>query len=257
MKIAITGKGGVGKSTLAAALSLLLAKRGGEVLAFDSDPDANLAQALGIGSAEQSKIVPISKQIALIEERTGAKVNEYGQVFKLNPQVNDVAGNYAYRMGNIALLVLGAIKAGGSGCACPENTFARALTTDLVLFKNQTLIMDMEAGIEHMGRATAQGVDVIVCVVEPGQRSIDCALTIDRMAGEIGLKHVEFVANKVATPNEEDYIRAQLPREPLGVIPMSDAVRAADRDGVSVMDTADAALAAIFESILEKLEATV
>ncbi|MDR0308836.1 MAG: AAA family ATPase, partial [Coriobacteriales bacterium] len=146
-KIAITGKGGVGKSTLAAALALLISRRGGEVLAFDSDPDANLAQALGISHAEQAKIVPISKQIELIEERTGAKVNQYGQVFKLNPEVHDVADKLAYKKENIALLVLGAIKAGGSGCACPENTFARALTTDLVLNKNQILIMDMEAGI--------------------------------------------------------------------------------------------------------------
>ena len=255
MKIAITGKGGVGKSTLAAALALLMAGRGGEVLAFDSDPDANLAQALGISGAEQAKIVPISRQIALIEERTGAKVSEYGQVFKLNPRVNDVADNYAYKLGNISLLVLGAIKAGGSGCACPENTFARALTTDLVLFKNQTLIMDMEAGIEHMGRATAQGVDVILCVVEPGQRSIDCALTIDRMAKDIGHKRVEFVANKITGANDEAFIAELLPRAPLGVIPMSDAVRAADRDGLSVLDTADPKLVAIFESILMKLEA--
>ncbi|MCL1880294.1 MAG: AAA family ATPase [Actinomycetia bacterium] len=253
-KIAVTGKGGVGKSTLAAALALLLSKEGGEVLAFDSDPDANLAQALGISHAEQSKIVPISKQIALIEERTGAKVNRYGQVFKLNPEVHDVADKFAYKRGNISLLVLGAIQAGGSGCACPENVFAQSLTTDLVLFQNQTLIMDMEAGIEHLGRSTVKGVDVVVCVVEPGQRSIDAAITIDRMAREIGLQHVEFVANKVANAGEEDYVREQLPSEPLGIIPYSDTIRAADRDGVSVLDTASPELVAIYQEILDKLE---
>ncbi|MCL2882884.1 MAG: AAA family ATPase [Coriobacteriia bacterium] len=254
MKIAITGKGGVGKSTLSAALALLLAKNGSEVIAFDSDPDANLAQALGLSHEEQEKIVPISQQIDLIEERTGAKVGQTGQIYKLNPDVRDVVEKYAYKLGNISLLVLGAIKAGGGGCACPENTFARVLTTDLVLFKNQTLIMDMEAGIEHLGRATVKGVDVVICVVEPGLRSIDCALTIDRMAREIGLSHIDFVANKVANAEEEAYIREQLPREPLGVVPLSTAVREADRDGLSVLDTADPALIAVYEGILKKLE---
>jgi len=253
MKIAITGKGGVGKSTLAAALTLLLAKKGNQVIAFDSDPDANLAQALGISHTEREKITPISKQIALIEERTGAKVNQYGQIFKLNPDVHDVVDKLAYRIGNIALLVLGAIKAGGSGCACPENTFASVLTTDLVLFKNETLIMDMEAGIEHLGRATAKGMDVIIAVVEPGQRSIDTALTIDRMAREIGINDIEFVASKVANAEEEAYIRGQLPREPLGIIPLSDTVRAADRDGFSILDNADQSLITIYEDILKKL----
>jgi CO dehydrogenase maturation factor len=255
MKIAISGKGGVGKSTIAAALALTAAKKGGRVLALDLDPDANLASALGIPHAEQSTIVPISQQIALIEERTGAKVKQYGQVFKINPEVSDVANNYAYDHNGISLLVVGAIKSGGSGCACPENTFVRALVTDLVLYKNETLIMDMEAGIEHLGRGTAQGVDVMIVVVEPGQRSVDCALSIVRMAGELGIKKIAFIANKVNGQEDEAFLKSALPgREFAALLPFSERLRAADRDGISVLDAADAGLLAKFEQMYSKIE---
>ena len=254
MKIAISGKGGVGKSTFAAALALTLAKNGGKVLALDADPDANLAAALGISKEQQKSIVPISRQIELIEERTGAKVDQYGKVFKLNPEVSDVADNYAYTHNGVSLLVLGAITTGGGGCACPENTFIRALVTDLVLFKNETLIMDMEAGIEHLGRATAQGVDLMVVVVEPGQRSIDCATTVIRMAKEIGIKKLAFVLNKVASKDDEDFIRQALPgQEILAVIPYSNSIRNADRDGVSVLDVLDGELLQKFNDVINKI----
>ncbi len=254
MKIAISGKGGVGKSTIAAALALTLAKNGGKVLALDADPDANLAAALGITKEQQQRIVPISRQIELIEERTGAKVDQYGKVFKLNPEVSDVADHYAFTHNGVSLLVLGAITTGGGGCACPENTFIRALVTDLVLFKNETLIMDMEAGIEHLGRATAQGVDLMVVVVEPGQRSIDCATTVIRMANEIGIKKLAFVLNKVTGPEDEDFIRQSLPgQEILAVIPYARSIRNADRDGVSVLDVLDGELLAKFNDVINKI----
>lgn len=255
MKIAVSGKGGVGKSTFAAALALSIAKKGGRVLALDADPDANLASALGISHADQEKIVPISRQIELIEERTGTNVEQYGKVFKLNPHVSDVADGYSYEHNGVALLVLGAVKRGGGGCACPESTFIRALVTDLVMYKNETLIMDMEAGIEHLGRATSQGVDVMVVVVEPGQRSIDCANLVLRMANDIGIKKIAFVANKVATVEEEQFIRDSLPGQNiLAVIPYSNTIRNADRDGVSVLDVLDDELRAKFNEIFQKIE---
>ena len=256
MKIAVSGKGGVGKSTIAAALALTIAKNGGRVLALDADPDANLASALGISSADQEKIVPISKQIALIEERTGAKVNTYGKVFKLNPEVGDVAEKYSYNHNGIDLLVLGAVVAGGSGCACPESTFIRALVTDLVMFKNEALIMDMEAGIEHLGRATSRGVDVMVVVVEPGKRSIDCAFTVQRMCGEIGVRKIVAVANKVTGSEDEQFITSSLPEgiDLVATIPYSETVRNADREGVSVLDVLDDDLKAVFEEMFEKIK---
>jgi CO dehydrogenase maturation factor len=254
MKIAISGKGGVGKSTVAAALALIAAKKGGRVLALDLDPDANLASALGIPHAEQAHIVPISRQIALIEERTGAKVKQYGQVFKINPEVSDVAGEYSTCHNGVSLLVVGAVESGGSGCACPENTFIKALVTDLILYKDETLVMDMEAGVEHLGRGTARGVDTMVVVVEPGQRSIDCAGAVERMAGEIGITKLVYVANKVTNQQDEEFIRGALPgRDIVAVLPYTQQLRSADRDGVSVLDAMDGELYGKFEALYETI----
>ncbi len=254
MKIAISGKGGVGKTTLAAALAILLARQGKKVLAIDADADANLAAALGLQEAEKHKIIPVSKQVALIEERTGAKVKQYGQIFKLNPEVSDIADNYATKIGNIALLVLGAVEQGGSGCACPENVLIRALVTDLILYKNDILIMDMEAGVEHLGRATAQGVDTMIIVVEPGQYSIDSAFRVIRMAKEIGLKNIRLVANKVKGKDDENFIRKTFSdHNLLGIIPYSEEIRLSDRTGNSILDHISNELVSNFENILDKI----
>lgn len=254
MKIAISGKGGVGKSTIAAAIALSAAKNGARVLALDADPDANFASALGIPWEEQEKIVPISKRIELIEERTGAKIDTYGKVFKLNPDVSDVADKFATSHNGVSLLVLGAVKKGGGGCACPESTFIRSLVNDLVLFKDDTLVMDMEAGIEHLGRATSQGVDLMLVVVEPGQRAIDCARTVMRMAGEIGVQNVAFIGNKVNGAEDEQFIKDALPGgNILGFIPYSETIRKADRDGVTVLDAADEDLRRTLEEIIAKI----
>jgi CO dehydrogenase maturation factor len=255
MKLAISGKGGVGKSTLAAALAILMAKRGRKVLAVDADPDANLASALGFNAEELENIIPISKQIDLIEERTGAEVKQYGQVFKLNPEVSDIVETYATVRNGVALLVLGAVEQGGGGCACPENVMLRALITDLILYKDETLIMDMEAGVEHLGRATARGVDTMIVVIEPGQRSIDTAQRILRMAEEINLPSVRFLANKITDQSDERFLSESLPdQEFLGIIPYSEEIRRADRVGCAVVDHLSPEMVAKFEEILSKLE---
>ncbi len=252
MKIAISGKGGVGKSTLAAALALLMSKQGKKVLAVDADPDANLASALGIPDEKQKTIIPISQHVALIEERTGAKVKQYGQIFKLNPEVSDIADKFAYLHEGVALLVLGAIEQGGSGCACPENILIRALVTDLVLYKDEALIMDMEAGIEHLGRATARGVDTMIVVVEPGQRSIDSAYRVVKMSHEIGLQNIRFVANKITCPNDEQFIRDAFPdNDLLGIIPYSEEIRRNDRNGLSVLDGLSEEMTGIFTGVVD------
>ncbi len=256
MKLAISGKGGAGKSTLAAALLLLMARRGRKVLAVDADPDANLAAALGIPASEQERIVPISRQAALIEERTGAKVRQYGQIFKLNPEVSDIADSFAYLHHGVALLVLGAIDRGGGGCACPENVLMRALVTDLVLYKDDALVMDMEAGVEHLGRSTASGVDRMIIVIEPGQRAVDSTRRILRLAHDIGLHDIRLVANKVTGPEDERFLREAFPENAfLGIIPYREELRRADRDGCSVLDGLPDDLLCCFEDILKNLEA--
>ena len=255
MKIAISGKGGVGKSTLAAALALLMADKNKRVLVLDADPASNLANALGIPPEVRDKIVPISRQKELIEERTGAKVKQYGQMFKLNPEVSDIADKYAIVHNGVSLIVIGAIEKGGSGCACPENVLVRALVTNLVLHRNEVLIMDMEAGIEHLGRATVSGVDAMLIVVEPGQRSVDCAKTIIQMARDIRLKRLYVVANKVTCEDDEAFIRKSFPEnEILGSIPFSEKVRHSDMDGISVLEDIDAGTRKSFDAILKKLE---
>ncbi len=251
MKIAISGKGGVGKSTLAAALALLLSKKGMKVLAVDADPDSNLASALGLTEAEQKRIIPISKHIQLIEERTGAKVNQYGQIFKLNPEVADIAEKYAVQKEGVSLLVLGAVESGGSGCACPENVLIRALITDLILFKDDVVIMDMEAGVEHLGRATVKGVDKLIIVIEPGQRSVDSAKRIIRMAGDIGLNNIVLVGNKIGAPSDEEFISAAFPdHKVIGFIPYSEQFKKLDRLGLSVLDGLNSEKIDIFDQIL-------
>jgi CO dehydrogenase maturation factor len=255
VKLAISGKGGTGKSTLAAALSLMMAGKGWRVVAVDADPDGNLAAALGASPEEASRIIPISKQKELVEERTGAKVKQYGQMFKLNPEVADIAEGYGINLKGVTLLVLGAIEAGGSGCACPESVLLRALVSDLVLHRQDALVMDMEAGIEHLGRATARGVDTLLVMVEPSQRAIDSAHRVARLGAEIGLRDIRFVANKITSRADEQYVRKALPgREIAGVIPWSEEIRAAERKGRPVLDEAGRTLQGCIEGILQKLD---
>jgi CO dehydrogenase maturation factor len=254
MKLAISGKGGVGKSTIAAGLALLLAERGSRVLALDADPDANLASALGLSPKLREAIVPLAKHRELIEERTGAKLRQYGQIFKLNPEVSDIVPGYAVEHRGVALLVVGAIERGGSGCACPEGVLIRALVADLVLHRNDALIMDMEAGLEHLGRSTVSGVDTMLVVVEPGQKAIDSALRIEAMCSDIGLRRIAFVANRVTSKEDERFVADRLaPRTVLGSLPASEAVRLSDREGRSVMDEAEPAFRKSMENLLESL----
>jgi len=236
MKIAVSGKGGVGKTTLAAMMIRTLNDQGKHVLAIDADPDANLAAAVGIAGAEA--IVPIPEMKDLIFERTEAKPGTVGGFFKLNPKVDDLPEALSARLGNIKLMRLGGVKKGGSGCICTESTLLRALITHIVLARDEVVVMDMEAGIEHLGRATASAVDKLVVVVEPGRRSIDTAEHIRELAGQIGLKQIAVVGNKVRGPKDEAFITKHLADFPiLGFLPYNDALVEADLGGVSPYDT--------------------
>ncbi|KJR42312.1 cobyrinic acid a,c-diamide synthase [Candidatus Magnetoovum chiemensis] len=210
MKIAITGKGGVGKTTLSAILSHLYAKDGKKVIALDADPDANLASALGLKEEQISKIRPIAEMTELIAQRTGAKPGSMGGVFVLNPKVDDIPDACSFNVEGIKLLIMGKSKEASSGCYCPENVFLKRLLKHLVIEKHHVVIVDMEAGIEHLTRGTAEAVDAFVVVVEPGKRSIQTALTVREMAKGLGVRNVFVVASKVRDNNDINFIKQNI-----------------------------------------------
>jgi CO dehydrogenase maturation factor len=235
MKLAVSGKGGVGKTTFSALLIRSLNAQGKHILAIDADPDANLASALGIPDAD--KIIPIAEMKELIFERTEAKPGSMGGYFKLNPKVDDLPEALSAKLDHIKLMRLGGVQKGGSGCICPESTLLRALITHIVLARNEIVVMDMEAGIEHLGRATASAVDKLIVVVEPGRRSMDTAGHINKLATEIGLKNIVLVGNKIRGSKDEKFLLTHLNNfKFLGFIPYDETLIEADLDGVSPFD---------------------
>lgn len=233
MKIAITGKGGVGKTTIAGILSRLFASDGANVLAIDADPDANLASALGIKEEEYKKIVPFSKMKELAKERTGAEEG-YGSYFALNPKVDDLPDKYCLSHEGVKLLVMGTVDQGGSGCVCPEHTLLKRLMKHLLFEREDVVVMDMEAGIEHLGRGTAESVDALIVVVEPGKRSIQTAGQIDKLAKDIGIKNIFVVGSKIKNEEDFTFISKELKEfNILGKVSLNEEVKKADMEGSS------------------------
>ncbi len=255
MKIAITGKGGVGKTTVSALLSYIYESEGKKVIAIDADPDANLASALGISRNEIKKIKPIAEITELIEERTGAKPGTSGGIFKLNPKVDDIPEGFGYKINGITLLVMGKSKFAASGCYCPEHALLRRLLNHLILERDEVVIADMEAGIEHLTRGTAEGVDAFIVVVEPGQRSIQTAIAVKSLAKELGVKKVFSIANKVRKEQDVDFIKNNLPDIGfLGQISFNDTIMESDIKGLPSYEASQQTVeeATKIKKILEK-----
>lgn len=252
MKVAITGKGGVGKTTLASTLARLYAAEGRTVLAADVDPDANLGLALGLTEEEVNAIVPVSKMKELARERTAA--NASNTFYKLNPQVSDLPDKLAKEVNGVRLLVMGTVDTGGSGCVCPEHVMLKAMLSSLVLRRDDVVIMDMEAGLEHLGRGTASMMDQFIVVIEPGARSIQTYTRIKELARDIGITKVRVVANKVRDESDKAFLRSRIPEEDLlGFLSYNPEVIDADRRGLSPYDCSPTALEEI-RAIKEKLD---
>ena len=243
LKIAIGGKGGVGKTTICACLAQVFAENGFNVLAIDADPNANLSLAFGIPS-EQNPI-PLIEMKDLIAERTGASKDSVGAYFKLNPKVSDLPEKYwldiacpeRSRRDGLKLLVLGAITQGGAGCACPEGAFLKALLTYTILQRQELVLVDLAAGVEFLGRASIQGIDALVVVVEPGARSIETANNLARMALELGVKNVAAIGNKITEVTEISAIESQLKDITfLGGLAYNQSVRQADLNRIPVIE---------------------
>ncbi len=253
MKIAIGGKGGTGKTTLAALLAVSFRESGSRVIAVDADPDANLASTLGCPGA--GKIIPIVEMRGLIEERTGAKPGGYGAYFRLNPRVDDVPDRFVVDCRGIKLLVMGTVREPASGCMCPENVFLKELIAHLILYRDEILIMDMEAGVEHLGRGTAQNVDAFLAVVEPSGQSLESGKRIIALARKLGIPNVLAILNKVASDREIEYIKNNLPDIPIaGIISYSSSIRDASLGERSIDEVAKE-LAPEIRKIRKKIEA--
>ena len=255
MKVAITGKGGVGKTTLSSTLARLYADEGRTVLAADVDPDANLGLALGLTQEEVDEIIPISKMRDLAKERTGA--SDDNRFYKLNPYVADIPEKFAKTINGVKLLVMGTVDVGGTGCVCPEHVMLKSILSALTYRKNDVVVMDMEAGLEHLGRGTAANMDQFIVAIEPGSRSVQTYRNVKRLADDLGVKRVRVVANKVRDDRDEAFIRENIPAEDLlGCIHYNPEIMDADRNGKSPYDFSPTAIEEIrkIKAILDRDE---
>jgi len=241
MKIAVAGKGGVGKTTVAGTLARLLGRDGLKILAVDADPSYTLWSALGIPTDVAKKIVPLTRNETLIAERLKIRGAEaYSGFFKLNPRVDDLAAKFAVKApDNVSLLVAGTVDVGGSGCMCPSAALLKALMRHLVLGTDEAFVMDMDAGIENLGRGTTQGIDALLVVTEPSRRSLEVLGKIRSLARDIDVGRVFAVGNKVTSSEDSMMIQEWVEREGLsllGDIPLDGMIKEADRRGIAPLD---------------------
>ncbi|MHA2426530.1 MAG: ATP-binding protein [Candidatus Hermodarchaeia archaeon] len=242
MKVAVAGKGGVGKTLVAGTIARLLGREGIRVLAVDADPTPTLASTLGISSEVAANIVPLTENDELVEERTGMDKQTYGGMFKLNPRVSDLAEKFGIAApDNVTLLVAGTVTIGGAGCMCPAGALLKALIRHLIVGNDEAFVMDLEAGIENLGRGTSRGMDALITVVEPGQTSINTVERIQKLAHDISVDTVVAVGNKVMDDEDQAAIESTLKelRIPLlASIPFDKAIRHANLKGIAPLDYA-------------------
>jgi len=232
MKIAVAGKGGVGKTVVAGVLASFFAEKGFKVLAIDADPSPNLALTLGIPFDQASKIVPISENAGLIEQKTSTGI---GGVYRLTFTVEDIIEKFSVQSPfHVNLLVMGTVRSAGGGCMCPANAVIRALLQHLLVERDEVIVMDMEAGVEHMGRGTAKHVEILLIVTDSSLKSLETARKIHGLAVEAGVKKVFVVGNKVLASGEAELIERFATDNGLlllGIIPYDEQILRADVHG--------------------------
>ena len=252
MKLAITGKGGVGKTTTSALLAKALQASGHEVVAIDCDPDSNLAACMGYPQAET--LQPLVGLKDLIEEKMGVQPGTTGGMFRLNPFVDDIPERFAVNIGGVRVLVAGAVKKGGAGCYCPENSMVRALIAHLLTDAKTDLILDMEAGVEHLSRGTVRNVDALLVVADPSLRAVETALRIRELAGQLGLRQVFGIGNKIRSEKDARFLAEAMPGwEFAGLLPYDDTLRDAEMSGRAVSEGATRETLAAVAKITEFL----
>jgi CO dehydrogenase maturation factor len=215
----------------------LYTAEGRTVLAIDADPSPCLGPALGFPPELLKDLSPIAEMDDLIYERTGAQPGTTGGYFKINPRVDDIPDRFSVTYRGIKMLELGAVEKGGSGCICPQSVMLKQLVSYILLRRGEVVLMDMYAGVEHLGRATADSVDAMIAVVEPGGRSVATAAQIKSLAADVGITKLFLVGNKVRTPEDRAYIEAHSPGLPvLGFLPYTPLAQEADRLGAATYD---------------------
>ena len=254
MKVAVSGKGGVGKTTLAGVMARVLAQRGHKVIAIDADPDSNLASALGIEESEAKTAQPLAQMQEFIEERTGTKKGQYGAFFQINPKVDDIPERFSLKKDGVRLITLGSIPQGGGGCFCPESALLKSFLTHVLIERDDYVIVDMEAGLEHLGRGTTAYIDALIVVVEPGRRSFQTAFQVKRLSEDIGIKRVYVVGNKIADEKDLQLMKEHISDLTfLGKIGYNQKIVEADKRGLSPYDI-DPVIRADVEEIISALE---
>ena len=251
MKLALTGKGGVGKTSIVSLFARVLKDKNHKVLLIDADPDMNLATILGL--PQDLRITPIIELRELIAERTGVETDSPAPLFKMNPKVDDIPDKYCVEYNGIKLMVIGSIQKGGAGCSCPENAFLKTLLSYLVLARDEWIILDMEAGIEHLGRGTAIGVDHMIAVVEPNKTSVETVFRIKKLSKDVGIKEISVIGNKIQSPGERQFLEKNLDGfKILGFIGYSEIIKNISLNIISPLEV-DGELLTVFEEIIESL----
>lgn len=254
MKVAVSGKGGVGKTLIAGGLASGFAERGMKTMAIDADSSPNLALTLGLSAEEARKIVPISENKELVESKTSTG---YSGVYRLSFTVEDIISDYAVSTPlNVSLIVMGTVKAMEAGCMCAPNSVIRAMLRHLIVERDEAVVLDLEAGVEHIGRGTARQVDALLIVADSNLKSLETAKHIFDLASKAGMQHLYLIGNRVMNKVQEEAIKSFAEKNGLSIlalIPFDPKITEADMLGETPLRNKDIEAVQAIDHICEAL----